>query len=45
MGMGAFIHSSKANAREVFFGSTSLMLFSILFVKSGLVGRGKYPLS
>ena len=27
--------------REVLLGSTSFMLFSILFVKSGSVGRGK----
>ena len=35
MGMGAFIHSSKANSREVLLGSTSFILFSILFVHSG----------
>lgn len=41
MGMGAFIQSSKAHAREVLFGSTSFMLFSVLFVKSGSVGGGR----
>ena len=45
MGMGAFIQSSKASAREVLLGSTSFMLFSILFVKSGSVGRGKQSIS
>ena len=41
MGMGAFIQSSKASAREVLFGSTSFMLLSILFVKSDSASRGK----
>lgn len=41
MGMGAFIQSAKASTREVLLGSTSLILFSILFVKSGSFGRGK----
>lgn len=41
MGMGAFIQSEKASAREVLFGSTSFMLFSILLVKSGSVSSGR----